>query len=50
MYQLALACERGAWGSVVQASMGLRLTQSDIATIYYDALSWANQIFTVVEK
>ena len=50
MYQLALACERGAWGTVVQASMGLRLTQSDIATIYYDALSWANQIFTVVDK
>jgi hypothetical protein len=43
MYALALACERGAWGTVVKASAGLRLTQGDIATVYYDALTCANK-------
>jgi c-di-GMP-related signal transduction protein len=40
---LAKACERGAWGEVVQASSGLKLTQSEIAVIYYDAMMWADQ-------
>jgi c-di-GMP-related signal transduction protein len=43
MFALALACERGAWGTVVKASAGLRLTQGDIATVYYDALTFANK-------
>jgi EAL and modified HD-GYP domain-containing signal transduction protein len=43
VYTLAQACERGAWGTVIQASARLRLTQSEVALIYYDALGWANQ-------
>jgi EAL and modified HD-GYP domain-containing signal transduction protein len=43
MYALAFACERGAWGTVVKASAGLRLTQGDIATVYYNALTCANK-------
>ena len=43
MYALALACERGAWGTVVKTSAGLRLTQSDIATVYYDAMTCTNK-------
>jgi c-di-GMP-related signal transduction protein len=50
IYQLTLACERGAWGTVVKTSAGLRLTQGEIATIYYDALTWANQTFADVEE
>jgi len=38
MYALALACERGAWGTVVKASAGLRLTQGDIATVYWQSV------------
>lgn len=49
MYALALACERGAWGTVVKSSIGLRLTQSDIATVYYDALTWANKCMAAIE-
>jgi EAL and modified HD-GYP domain-containing signal transduction protein len=40
---LSVACERGAWSTVSKTSSGLRLTQGDIATIYYGALAWANQ-------
>lgn len=43
VYALSVACERGAWGTVAKTSAGLRLTQGDIATIYYGALAWANQ-------
>ena len=43
MYALAFACERGAWGTVVKASAGLRLTQGDIATVYYNALTCATK-------
>lgn len=43
IYALSVACERGAWGTVVKNSTGLRLTQGDIATIYYGSLAWANQ-------
>lgn len=43
IYALSVACERGAWGTVVKTSAGLRLTQGDIATIYYGSLAWANQ-------
>ncbi|HEV2294625.1 MAG TPA: EAL domain-containing protein [Tepidisphaeraceae bacterium] len=42
IYTLSVACERGAWGTVVKTSAGLRLTQGDIAAIYYAALAWAN--------
>jgi EAL and modified HD-GYP domain-containing signal transduction protein len=43
IYALSVACERGAWGTVAKTSAGLRLTQGDIASIYYGALAWANQ-------
>ena len=43
IFALSVACERGAWGTVVKTSAGLRLTQGDIATIYYASLAWANQ-------
>ena len=43
IFALSVACERGAWSTVSKTSMGLRLTQGDIATIYYGALGWANQ-------
>jgi len=43
IFALSVACERGAWSTVSKTSTGLRLTQGDIATIYYGALGWANQ-------
>jgi EAL and modified HD-GYP domain-containing signal transduction protein len=43
IFNLSVACERGAWNTVVKSSAGLRLTQGDLATIYYASLSWANQ-------
>ncbi|MDQ3440299.1 MAG: HDOD domain-containing protein, partial [Planctomycetota bacterium] len=43
IYALSVACERGAWSTVSKTSAGLRLTQGDIAAIYYGALGWANQ-------
>ena len=46
VFALSVACERGAWGTVAKTSAGLRLTQGDIATVYYGALAWANQAFT----
>lgn len=39
----ALACERGAWGAVMEQSAALRLTQSELAVLYYDAMNWADQ-------
>lgn len=42
IYALSVACERGAWSTVAKTSTGLRLTQGDIASIYYGALAWAN--------
>jgi c-di-GMP-related signal transduction protein len=43
VFGLAQACERGAWGSVMQAAAALRLTQPEVAMMYYDSLAWANQ-------
>jgi hypothetical protein len=44
-YTLAKACERGAWGIVVEAAAGLRLTQPEIASMYYESLVWADEAF-----
>ena len=43
IFALSIACERAAWSTVSKTSAGLRLTQGDIASIYYGALGWANQ-------
>jgi len=47
IYTLAQACERGAWSTVTQLATGLRLTQSEIAAMYYEAITWADQILTI---
>jgi c-di-GMP-related signal transduction protein len=45
--KLVKACERGAWGEVVQATSGLRLTQSEIAVIFYESIAWADQSYSL---
>jgi c-di-GMP-related signal transduction protein len=44
IYTLARACERGAWATVIQACPGMRQTHSEIAMIYYESLTWADQV------
>ena len=41
---LSQACERGAWGKVCEVCAGMPVTQPEIAVIYYDAVTWADQI------
>ena len=49
IYALTLACEKGAWGKVVEASAGLCMTQSEIAMAYYESLTWADQVLRARE-
>lgn len=44
IFQMACACERGAWGAVMQTASALRLTRPGVAVIYYDSLNFAHQI------
>jgi EAL and modified HD-GYP domain-containing signal transduction protein len=41
---LAHACERGAWAKVIELSAGMRITQPELAVLYYDAVTWADQV------
>ena len=41
---LAHACERGAWAKVIELCAGMRITQPELAVLYYDAVTWADQI------
>jgi c-di-GMP-related signal transduction protein len=42
---LAQACERGAWGKVIETCAGMRITQPELAVLYYDAVGWAEGAF-----
>jgi len=47
IFSLAVACERGDWGAVAEAASGLKITQSEIAVLFYDALTWSDQMFAI---
>jgi len=44
LYELTLACEQADWASVIDKSIRLQQSQSEIAMLYYDAMNWANEL------
>jgi c-di-GMP-related signal transduction protein len=44
LYQLMLAQESGDWERIVSLARPLKLTASDVAGIYWQAMQWARQI------
>jgi EAL and modified HD-GYP domain-containing signal transduction protein len=47
IYKLTLACERGAWGTVTHDVAGLHLTQSEMAMMWYEAITWADEVLRI---
>jgi len=44
LYELTLACEQADWASVIDKSIRLQQSQSEIAMLYYYAMNWANAL------
>jgi c-di-GMP-related signal transduction protein len=44
LYQLMLAQESGDWQGAAERARSLKLRDSDVAEIYWDAMQWARQI------
>lgn len=44
LWSVVQACEQGDWGTVMESSLGMHQSQSDIAMGYYEAMDWANQV------
>jgi EAL and modified HD-GYP domain-containing signal transduction protein len=43
-YQLMLAQESGEWTQVKKLTTELHLSESDVATAYWQAMQWARQV------
>jgi len=43
-YQLILAQEAGEWKTVSELTRQLHLNESDVATIYWQAMQWAREV------
>jgi EAL and modified HD-GYP domain-containing signal transduction protein len=44
LYQLMLAQESGDWQRAAELARSLKLRDSDVAEIYWDAMQWARQV------